>query len=383
MRTSSFSVLAFLAAQWVGFGLVACSSSTTTKPRVDAASDTRLPADAPPDAPAASGDARFGDSAFAGDTPGIDTPPSIDLILRDTTAPDGTGGDRWSPADLAAIDARERDVASPDQGSPDSDVDLPKACLADGGYGPPCNDDPNSAAVMGACQADGTCKCNSGYVLNPSTGRCRYPPRDASVAPDALANLCTGAYDSCQCSCCGNIGRGMKCYYPTLGESVAALAAADQEKWASVVCGGDVCSSGTHYLCCTPAEPESPSAATYTTTAYVGGIDRLGIVKTGADCATLSFAGGSSGKPELRIDTNAYWIAEGASFGPCGDAGSRTVAQGALGTLSFRDVEGVCVMDLHATLFAISDAAELTTARMDAEGIPMPSMLGGCWWLDP
>jgi hypothetical protein len=33
-------------------------------------------------------------------------------------------------------------------------------------------------------------------------------------------------------------------------------------------------------------------------------------------------------------------------------------------------------LDLHATSFAISNAAELTTARVDAEGIPMPSLLG-------
>lgn len=58
---------------------------------------------------------------------------------------------------------------------------------------------------------------------------------------------------------------------------------------------------------------------------------------------------------------------------PC----SGTYAKGALGTLTFRMADGACVMDLHATLFAISDAAELSTARMDAEGIPMPGVLGG------
>ena len=68
--------------------------------------------------------------------------------------------------------------------------------------------------------------------------------------------------------------------------------------------------------------------------------------------------------------------AEGASFGPCGDAGTRTYAQGALGTLTFRRADGACVLDLHATLFAISDAGELSTARMDGDGIPMPSILG-------
>lgn len=35
----------------------------------------------------------------------------------------------------------------------------------------------------------------------------------------------------------------------------------------------------------------------------------------------------------------------------------------------------VCVM--HATLFAISDVGDLTTARMDADGIPMPPLLIG------
>jgi hypothetical protein len=405
MRTSSFRALAFLAAQSIGFGLVACSSSTGIKPAPDAAADAGPLADAPT---AASDDALLADALLAGDAPGADAPLSGDLIppdatgLKDAATPgdpappqdgttgdlalpkDGTGTDLLPPADLALADGGNRDAASPDQAARDGDADPPKACLADGGYGPPCNDDPNSAAVMGTCQPDGTCKCNSGYVLNPSTGRCRYPTRDGSAGDtNALANLCTGTYDSCMCSCCGTIGRAMACYYPTLGESVATLAAADEERWASAICGSSACSSGTHYLCCTPADPEPPSAATYATSAYVGAIDRLGITKAGADCASLAFAGGASGSKEFHIDTNAYWVAEGASFGPCGDAGTRTYAQGALGTLTFRMADSACVMDLHVTLFAISDAAELTTARMDAEGLPMPSLLGSCSWLDP
>jgi hypothetical protein len=397
MRTSSLRVLAFLAAQSLGFGLVACSSSTTIKPTSDAAVDARPLADAPLDAPAASDDAPLADAPLAGEVPRADAPTSSDLItpdataLKDATAPgdpaplkDGTGSDMPPPVDLALIDVRTRDVASTDQAARDGEADPPKACLADGGYGPACNDDPNSAAVMGTCQADGTCKCNSGYALNPSTGRCRYPTRDGSAGDtDALANLCTGKYNSCMCSCCSTIGRAMACYYPTLGESVATLAAADEERWASAICGTNACSSGTHYLCCTPADPEPPSAATYATSAYIGGIDRLGITKTGADCASLAFAGGALGSKEFHIDSGTYWAAENASFGPCGDAGTRTYAQGALGTLTFRRADSACVMDLHVTLFAISDAAELTTARMDAEGLPMPSLLGGCPGLDP
>jgi len=402
MRASSFRVLAFLGAQSLGFGLIACSSSTSMKAASDAAGDARPFADVSLDAPAAGDDVRLADLLLAKDAPGADEPPISDLIppdttaLKDTAAPgdlalprDGTAGDLASPkdgtvpdlippTDLALTDGGGRDGASPDQAARDGSADLATGCLGDGGYPPGCNDDPISAALMGTCQPDGTCKCNPGYVLNPSTGRCRYPPRDGSAGDtDALASQCTGTYNSCQCSCCGNIGRGMMCYYPTLGESVATLAAADQEKWASTICGAGACSSGVHYLCCTPADPEPSSAATYTSSAYIGGIDRLGISKTGADCASLSFAGGASAGEGFRIDAGDHWAAELASFGPCGDAGTRTYARGALGTLTFRMADGACVMDLHATLFAISDAAELSTARMDAEGVPMPALLGG------
>lgn len=400
MRTSSFRVLAFLTAPSLGFGLIACSSSTTMKAAPDAAVDTRPLADAPLDATVPGADARLPDLPSAKDGPVADKALSRDLIppdataLRDTIAlgdlalpKDGTAGDLALPkdgadlsplADLALTDDGAREAASPDQAARDGTSDLATGCRADGGFGPPCNDDPNSAAVMGTCQPDGTCKCNPGYALNPSTGRCRYPPRDGSAGDtDALANLCTGAYDSCQCSCCGPIGRAMMCYYPTLGESVATLAAADRERWASTTCGAGACSSGVHYLCCTPANPEPSSGATYTASAYVGAIDRLGIAKAGADCASLVFSAAAAGKTGFHVDAGALWAAEGASFGPCGDAGARTYAQGALGTLTFRRADGRCVMDLHATLFAISDTAELTTARMDAEGVPMPSLLGG------
>ena len=49
-----------------------------------------------------------------------------------------------------------------------------------------------------------------------------------------------------------------------------------------------------------------------------------------------------------------------------------------------RLADSVCVMDLHATLFAISAAGALSTTRMDGEGIPMPSILGNyCQRIDP
>ncbi len=407
MRTSFLRSPAFLAPA-LALGLIACSSSTATKPAPDAAVDTRLLADALPDAVVPANDARLPDLPLGRDAAGADQPLSGDLVSPDTPAPkdtpapgdlalpkDGTVGDLALPtdapvadgalADLALTDGDRRDGTPPDEATRDGGADVATPCLVDGGFGPPCNDDPISAAVMGTCQPDGTCKCNSGYVLNPSTGRCRYPTRDGSAGDgDALANLCTGAYDSCQCSCCGPIGSAMACYYPTLGESVATLAAADQERWASTICGAGACTSGVRYLCCTPAAPEPSSAATYTATGNIGAYDRLGITKTGADCAALSFSAPATGSKGFHVDAGDFWTAERASFGPCGDAGVRTLAKGALGTLTFRMSGDACVLDLHATLFAISDAGELSTARMDGEGIPMPSILGNyCQRIDP
>lgn len=44
-----------------------------------------------------------------------------------------------------------------------------------------------------------------------------------------------------------------------------------------------------------------------------------------------------------------------------------------------RLADSVCVMDLHAKLFAIRDVGELTAARMDADGIAMPPLpVGYC-----
>jgi hypothetical protein len=389
MRASSCRALSFLAAQSFGLSFVACSSSAAMTQVADAAMDKAAGSDWPVESPTA-GDAAFPtDLLPSKEVPGADRTTSQDLIPADGVAvedigaaegpgrKDATPADVLPPADLLPTDASGREDTSPDEVLRDGGADLVIGCLPESF--PQCNDDPYSATRMGTCQPDGTCECESYYVLNPTTGRCRYPPRDGSAGDtDALVNLCTGVYSSCQCSCCGVIGRDKMCYYPTLGESVAALAAADEQRWASTTCGAGACSSGIHYVCCTPADPEPSSAATYTASGGVGGYDHLAIGKTGADCASLTFIGPSAATNGLRIETSGSWSAVAASFGRCGDAGAQVQANGALGTLTFRMFEGACVMDLHATLFAIDDGGYLTTARMDGDGIPMPSIFLYC-----
>jgi hypothetical protein len=51
-----------------------------------------------------------------------------------------------------------------------------------------CNDDPVVSAVWGACNADGTCRCHAGFMVNPQTGKCR-------PAGDGGAAVCTPGED--------------------------------------------------------------------------------------------------------------------------------------------------------------------------------------------
>jgi len=89
-----------------------------------------------------------------------------------------------------AVDAARGDGA--EAGAPASDAG---AHPGDGGAGActfgqdqTCNDNPDVSAVWGACNADGTCRCRPGFLVNPQTGRCR-PVLDAGAA------VCTPGQD--------------------------------------------------------------------------------------------------------------------------------------------------------------------------------------------
>ena len=392
MGSSSFHTPTLLAIA-LDLCLVACSSTTATRQTTDGSTKDANPGSERDARPSDGGvDIWSGTDARATDVPGgdlwspKDSAPADTAFGKDAAGPEGdaAGGDATRSQDAKSSGDVAVDVAITDGGLDalsaddvgEAPVDAMFGCLGDSLW-PGCNDNPISAAVMGTCQPDGTCKCNEFYVINPATGRCMYPPRDASAGDtDALSNLCTGTYNSCACSCCGVVGHDKMCYFPTLGESPATLAAADEERYRTLICASDACSSGVQYLCCTPAAPEPSTGATYASTGYSGGLDHLAITKTDTDCATLSFARPVTAKDGFHIDMANLWSAIGGGFGACDDAAAQNSAKGALGSLVFRMSDGACVMDLHATLFAISDSGVVSTARMDADGVPSPSSLG-------
>ena len=394
MTTSSRRKFLGLAA--LNLAAVACSSTSLKKTgdaattpdlgrtdlaardgRVDVAgADMAGPDLANPDLPALDTLLDGKDTLIVADLPaGEDT-----LIVADLPA-----GNDTSLADLppSAADARASDVHAadvpPGDGVPrDGPADGLWGCMLDAGGAPGCNDNPNSAAVMGTCQPDGTCVCKSSYVINPSTGRCMYPLRDASIFSDtSAAAACTGEYNACGCGCCSAAPRDVGCYYPSLGETIAAITAQDQAIKSGSSCTSSGCSAGVRYVCCVEPAPESPSSATYVATGYSGGLDHVTIAKSGSDCATLSFARPLTGtSPALKITMPSSWGVASSGFGTCSDASITDPAKGGVGTFAVRASGSDCLADLHVTLFAFAADGTVRSSRLDIDGIVVTGLSG-------
>jgi hypothetical protein len=345
----------------------ACSSSTSLKKIVDGGPTT----DAPSLARDLAADAKTVDHA--------DTPPSPDTEVRDKDAPDhaDTPADTREKPDTSVVDmpllGADSHAATdtwPDVAFQDGLTSAVRPCTVDA-FGPPCNDNPNSAAVMGECQEDGTCLCKTGYALNPASGRCGYPTPDASAAKDSLAMLaCSGEYTACGCACCTDRATSTNCYFPSLGESTSDLRSKDEALRASTNCDLAGCSAGVRYVCCAPTQPEAPGAASYRADSYIGGLDHLSITKSGADCAVVSFAHPmSSSSPTLHIDLPPNWGTVAAQAGACGDAGNGETARGAVGALVLHGLGGDCAADLHVTLFTLTSEGQVKTTRLDVDNL--------------
>jgi hypothetical protein len=58
-----------------------------------------------------------------------------------------------------------------------------------------CNDDVNLSATAGVCQAGVACACKTGFLLNPTTGRCKGSLGDASGDSAMVGMVCTFLVD--------------------------------------------------------------------------------------------------------------------------------------------------------------------------------------------
>jgi hypothetical protein len=393
--------LAVLAVAAIGLAGAACfSSKPVTVPR-DAATEPEA-ATPGPDAGMPGSDTASPGSDTA--VPGADTaPPSLDAatagpdttdLRRDAqaaadTAParkdtgptdppaakDGGAADLSVPAsDGATPDGPRQDGPAAELPRADSARDLGAVCTP--GLDQTCNDEPWASWISGWCTADGVCVCDVGYTVNPATGRCMIAPKsDAGLGSDGVL-LCPGEYDACGCGCCGSPPMSVACYFPTAGDTLEAIKAADDEVRATINCLTAGCSPGTRYICCLPADPDPPGSATYEVSAWSGGLDHLDISKSGADCAHLGFASGYDSRPEYRVETPDGWMVMIALMDTCGDGGAGEWPDGALGTMAFRQSDGQCLADVHVTLYTFTAAGEVRTIRLDVDGAVLPAMGG-------
>jgi hypothetical protein len=225
-----------------------------------------------------------------------------------------------------------------------------------------------TSATWGVCQVNGTCSCNSGFVINTSTGKCMRP----------ATSTCTDSYVACGCGCCGGTTPSPVCYYPSAGDSLSAIKAADETTKSSPTCATAGCSLGQRYLCCAEVAAEPAGSAQYSATLNVGALDRVSLKKTGSDgiCVSLGLANPSSlGLKPVRVDLPTEWSIESLSAGAC-NSSSREQAIGAQGTVTFSPSGTSCAINAHLTVFFYVESGNpepvvLSTRRIDADDIPI------------
>ena len=248
-------------------------------------------------------------------------------------------------------------------GKTDAGTVLSQVCTP--GNDQTCNDNPRLTTLQGICQANGLCVCASGYEINLVTGLCMA----------TTAGACTGAYDACGCGCCGGTSPSLTCYYPGAGDSLNAIVAADTAAGSSPSCATAGCSSGKRYVCCADAPPDTGGNAQYSAKYLAGGLDHISLNRNASDgsCATFSLVNPSSTtSTTFRITTPTKWSLETSSIsgGACGDGGAGLRAVGGLGSVTLSPSGTSCAMNVHVTLyFAVNSEGGLYTIRIDADNI--------------
>ena len=103
-----------------------------------------------------------------------------------------------------------------------------------------CNDDPTVSSLMGQCNSDpnycdpACCVCNTGYVVNPRTGKCNTYEQTVCYSPDQ--NIDKAYVDraiGCNCDPVANPGNYFFCGIDSSGLRVILYCSNTNNKWVS------------------------------------------------------------------------------------------------------------------------------------------------------
>jgi hypothetical protein len=315
------------------------------------------------DASPATSDARVGgDDGGAADASvvadlGSDVGKVSDAFVGRDAGSEGGGADTLPSRDLGNDGGGTTDAPT----GKDLGMDVSGVCTP--GMDQTCNDSPVASWVAGTCQSNGTCVCGSGFALNPDSGRCGR----------VETNTCAGSYDACGCGCCTGQSPTTVCYYPSAGDSLASIKAADEEVKASPTCANAGCAAGQRYICCAEAPVEPAGTALYSATATMTAVDRIQLKRTESDgrCVSITIANpgsGAGGRP-LRLSLPTGWGVVSVAAGACNGPASEEVI-GAQGSMTLNPSGNTCTVSAHLTLFhSATSAGPVSTTRFDADDV--------------
>lgn len=207
-------------------------------------------------------------------------------------------------------------------------------------------------------------------------------PGEAGAPAAGGAAACGGYYQACGCGCCGVQSSPATCVYPDLGEDLTEISEQDvARRMDTASCANVGCSIGQDYFCCA-APPASDDGASYETSVYIGGYNRIHLHKQTKDCSTFTLRQRSAADPvdpeAFPVEVPAGWEIEEVTTLPCASSVTQPRAIGAIGKFSLRAVGDACVVDAHLAAFFSNEKRELNTLRFDADGVPVDVPIGEC-----
>jgi hypothetical protein len=143
-------------------------------------------------------------------------------------------------------------------------------------------------------------------------------------------------------------------------------------------CAAAGCSLAQDYICCVTPPPQDENAS-YETSIYIGGYDRVRLHKMGAaNCSTLGLVGPKPAAQQFPVELPAQWGIEQITRAPCISSATGPRAIGAIGKFNLRVNGDACVVDAHVTAFFSRADGGVDAERFDAEGVPVNLSIGQC-----
>ncbi len=238
---------------------------------------------------------------------------------------------------------------------------------------------------VGGAQAVGGTPTMGGQTV--TVGGASPDPGDGGEAGALAAGgapACDGSYHACGCGCCAGQASVASCVYPDLGQNLDKVAADDAARKADVAgCSAAGCSVGKDYVCCA-APPPSNDGASYETSLFIGGINRVHLSKMllPKECSSFVL---QQAPPTTPADPQAFpvklpagWKIESIRSLPCSSSAIGPNAIGAIGDFSLHVVNGACVVTAHLAAFFNNAQLGLQTVRFDADAVPIDISVGEC-----